>query len=88
MVTASDIQKVEFMINNYTSLQYLRSLFRRELFFPDIPGNNKDEALNHLTDSMVMTGLISEAFATAIKEREAMSSTEITEKVAIPHCFL
>ncbi|MCH1940070.1 BglG family transcription antiterminator [Holdemania massiliensis] len=88
MVTASDIQKVEFMINNYTSLQYLRSLFRRELFFPDIPGNNKDEALNHLTDSMVVTGLISEAFATAIKEREAMSSTEITEKVAIPHCFL
>lgn len=88
MVTSEDIHKIEFMIHNYSSLQYLRSLFREELFFPAVEGKTKAEALNSLTASMVETGLISEAFATAIKEREAMSSTEITETVAIPHCFL
>lgn len=88
MITAEDIRKIEFMINNYQSLHYLRSLFRNELFFPGIEGATKQEALDNLTSKMLQTGLISEAFVTAIKEREAMSSTEITEQTAIPHCFL
>ena len=87
-VTSEDIHKIEFMIHNYSSLQYLRSLFREELFFPAVGGNTKAEALDSLTASMVETGLISEAFATAIKEREAIFldiSTTNIEPVSYTH---
>lgn len=82
-----DIDKINEHIGNQRSYDYLQSLMEEDLFYCNINANTKEQAINFLCEKMIKKNYITDDTARAIMKREEISSTEINELVAIPHCI-
>ena len=66
---------------------YLQNLMSEELFFKAIDVKSKEEVIEVMCKTMIEQGIISTKTKEEILKREDISSTEINELVAIPHCI-
>lgn len=66
----------------------LISLFKEELFLPELKAKTKNDALHELVKKLVETGHVKNdrVILGTILQREALGSTGIGKGVAIPHC--
>ena len=67
------------------SANQIDRFFCQELFFTGKQYTNKEQVLNFLTDAMVNLGVMDQAAAASVREREGASPTEIGNLLAIPH---
>lgn len=62
-----------------------RSIFSRELIFPQCRAKDKDELLKMLCSYLEIGGYVTRGFEKSVFEREASTSTDIGKGFAVPH---
>lgn len=68
------------------SVDFLRSYYRKELFFPHIAGTTREEVIREMSRRLAEVYLIpAEAFAQSVLAREQLGGTDFGNQVAIPH---
>ena len=87
LLTDEDTEKINEHIEKQRDYEYLQDLMSEELFFTGIDASSKEEVLDIMTKSMIEYGVITEDTKDLILKREEVSSTEINDLVAIPHCI-
>lgn len=80
----SDIVAVKRLFEK-DSKDFLRQYYREELFFADIKGHTRDEALNDLCGRIQKMKNLPEEFYESVLRREELSPTDYGNLVAIPH---
>lgn len=80
-----DCKKINRFISSNKSNDFRESIFKEDLFFTDIEIDNKNEIIKYFAKTMKDRGYINEEAEKSFSEREKMASTEIGNKVAIPH---
>ncbi|RCW47365.1 MULTISPECIES: BglG family transcription antiterminator [unclassified Halanaerobium] len=75
--------KNSLSFNTYAEID--NSLFDKDLIFPDLNINSKEELLNFLINKLVQKGIVKKNFSQSVFAREELTSTEITKGMAIPH---
>lgn len=81
-----DITHLEHVfINNQSDKQFVNQCFKPELFFNPINGKNKEEVIYNLCQKVNAYHPLPQNFYSLCLEREAISSTEVGNKTAIPH---
>lgn len=82
----TDIHNVKESLGNLESEYAIFSQFlKKDLFFPNLSIETKQDALTHMTDMMIQKGYINEEIKKSILAREEISSTAVGNMVAIPH---
>lgn len=86
ILQSEDIKKISFIldIKNF-STKYLTELFPPTLFFINKIYNNKKDVLNFICNQSIKNQYITNKTKQSIFKREAISSTNIGNLVAIPH---
>ncbi|MGL4573150.1 MAG: BglG family transcription antiterminator [Clostridium sp.] len=87
LLEEADVEKINEYIKKQRDYEYLDSLFCENLYLKDIKANTKEEALEFMSNELIKLGAINEKTKDTIIERERLSSTEINDFVAIPHCL-
>lgn len=68
------------------SVDFLRSYYREELFFPHIAGTTREQVIRELCRRLAEVYPIpAEAFAQSVLDREQLGGTDFGNQVAIPH---
>ena len=62
-----------------------RSLFMRELIWPDAAATGKSELLRSMCARLESLGYVTPGFEASVLEREAHTSTEVGKGIALPH---
>lgn len=83
----SDIQNLEHELNKIYLQGYLKSLFNEEVFYNRLNIKDKKQLLEYVCSDMVNKDFISSEDKEIILNREKLSSTEISNLVAVPHCI-
>lgn len=93
-ITDRQIQNIESMIRTRSAdkeidlfFESFNNLFKEELFFTDVYGEDEFEVIRKLTDKLKEKGLFGEEFVESVINREKLSSTCFIKKVAIPHAI-
>ncbi len=87
LLTDEDEEKINEHIKKQRDYDYLQNLMSDDLFFTNIEASSKEEVIEIMTKAMIERDIITEETKEQILKREEMSSTEITNLVAIPHCI-
>lgn len=87
LLTEEDEEKINEHIKKQRDYEYLQNLMNEDLFFTHIDAENKEEVIEIMAKSMIDSGIITNRTKEQILKREEMSSTEISDLVAIPHCI-
>lgn len=87
MMTNEDIDIIEKKLNEIYFNKYLKNLFSQDIFYYKSNLNNKMELIEFISDDMVQKGFISSKDKIDVIKRENISSTEISDLVAVPHCI-
>ena len=66
-------------------MHILNKFYRKELFFVDVPGNNREEVIHEITERMSKVVRLPEGFVESVKQREDLGSTDFGNLTAIPH---
>lgn len=82
-----DIQKLDNELNKIYLQSYLKSLFNENVFYKKLDFKNKTELLDYVCSDMVTKDFICLEDKEIILNREKLSSTEISNLVAVPHCI-
>lgn len=82
-----DIQNIEDKLNKIYLQSYLTSLFNINIFYKDLEIKDKKQLLEFICSDMVDKNHISIEDKETILNREKLSSTEISDLVAVPHCI-
>ena len=80
----SAIENVHAMIQKTHDLQIF-NYFREDMFFGDLPYNDKEEVIHFLCMQAQKKVDISNEFEKAVLERESVGATAFGNMVAIPH---
>ncbi|MCQ4795029.1 PTS sugar transporter subunit IIA [Anaerofustis stercorihominis] len=59
--------------------------FNKDLFFPNLNVNTKEEALSLISNVMLLKGYVNNDFLDKVLEREKLSNTVLDNMIAIPH---
>lgn len=70
--------------NIYHNLN-LFELFNEDLFFTDLPFENKYDVIGYMSDKLLEANYIDQEMKNSYYERESIATTEIGNMVAIPH---
>ncbi len=81
-----DIAQVKQILEK-GSAGILQSYFRKELFFTDLRGNNKEEIVKELCKRSREFIELPEEFEASVLHREELSSTDYGNFIAIPHPY-
>lgn len=87
LLTDEDEEKINEHVKKQRDYDYLQNLMSDDLFFTNIEASSKEEVIEIMTKAMIERDIITEETKEQILKREEMSSTEITNLVAIPHCI-
>ncbi|MGL4107563.1 BglG family transcription antiterminator [Clostridium sp. LP20] len=87
LLLEEDIEKINEHINRQRDFDYLQELMSEELFFTSIDAETKEEVIEIMCKTMIEKEIISKETKEEVLKREDMSSTEINDLVAIPHCI-
>lgn len=82
-----DIQNIEHELNKIYLQGYLKSLFNEKVFYNRLDVKDKNQLLEYVCSDMVNKDFISSEDKEIILNREKLSSTEISNLVAVPHCI-
>lgn len=82
-----DIKSIEDKLSQTYLEHYLKSLFHPQIFYAKMVCKNKSELLEQVTGDMVKWQFITPEDQDEILKREKISSTEISDLVAVPHCI-
>jgi len=85
ILTEKDLQGISLVLSG--KQEEKTNFLRKDLFFVGMKAQNKQEALDRLTDSMLERQYIDVNIKKSIFERERCSSTEVGNLVAIPHAL-
>ncbi len=66
-------------------MEFLNKFYRRELFFSDVSGSNREEAIHEICVRMAQVVWIPEGFEESVLEREQFGATDFGNLAAIPH---
>lgn len=77
----------EMLYGKEREMEKLANTFHKHAWF-QIHANHREEAIIKLGQRMIENGFITQEIVDSIKEREAISSTDIGNLVAIPHTIL
>lgn len=81
-----DIHHLEhILMNDQKDIDFISSCFREEFFFGHLKAKTRDEALQQMIDQINQKHHLPEQFYQLVLEREAVSPTEIGNRVATPH---
>lgn len=83
-----DIEKIKEYLSDYRNINEYKKLFDIDRFFPKLKVNNKEELLDYVCVKLIEKGFLNEDNKADILRREEISSTEINDLVAVPHCIL
>ncbi|NLP22756.1 MAG: PTS transporter subunit EIIA [Erysipelotrichaceae bacterium] len=86
-LTNTNIKDIEYHINYGETYDLLLELLSKDNFYKNVSVETSEEAIKYLASKMVENGSIDEENVQEILKREELSSTEIGNLVAIPHCF-
>ncbi len=86
-LTNTNIKVIEEHINYGDTYDVLLELLTKENFYRNVSVETSEEAIKYLAEKMVKNGSIDKENVEEILKREDLSSTEIGNLVAIPHCF-
>ena len=64
--------------------EIIKELFKKELFFKDVSLENRDEAIEFLTNRMEQSGYVDETYKSSLVRREEIAPTNFG-LIAIPH---
>ncbi|MDU3336521.1 BglG family transcription antiterminator [Paraclostridium bifermentans] len=81
-----DIQNIEDELNKIYLQSYLKSLFNNNFYYK-LQVKDKLELIELICNDMVKNDYITKVDKDSILKREALSSTEISNLVAVPHCI-
>lgn len=87
LLTDEDEEKINEHVKKQRDYDYLQNLMSDDLFFINIEASSKEEVIEIMTKTMIERDIITKETKEQILKREEMSSTEITNLVAIPHCI-
>ncbi len=73
-----------FMKNN-EELYFIQNCFKEEFFYNDIVVSSRDEAITYMCDKIRQQRSLPNNFEALVFEREALSSTEVGNRIAMPH---
>lgn len=86
-LTNTNIKDIEYHINYGETYDLLLELLSKDNFYKNVSVETSEEAIKYLASKMVENGSIDKENVEDILKREELSSTEIGNLVAIPHCF-
>ncbi|MGB4613230.1 MAG: PTS sugar transporter subunit IIA [Erysipelotrichaceae bacterium] len=86
-LTNTNIKDIEYHINYGETYDLLLELLSKDNFYKNVSVETSEEAIKYLASKMVENGSIDKENVQEILKREELSSTEIGNLVAIPHCF-
>ena len=86
-LTNTNIKDIEYHINYGETYDLLLELLSKDNFYKNVSVETSEEAIKYLASKMVENGSIDKENVQDILKREELSSTEIGNLVAIPHCF-
>lgn len=66
-------------------MSFLNKFYRKELFFRDVPGGNREEIIHEICARMSQTAELPEGFEESVLQRESFGSTDFGNLTAIPH---
>lgn len=81
-----DVLAVEnVLINQNQDADFIQRCFREELFFPHLQAKTREEAITLMCQKINKVHQLPSDFYSLVMEREAVSSTEFGNRIAIPH---
>lgn len=83
----TNIKSIEKQLYYKSAHESLLSLFSKEHYYKEVLVHSSEEAINWLGNKMVKSGVIDLVNVEEVLKRENISSTEVGNLVAIPHCF-
>lgn len=78
------IAKIKKENKNKRDKETINSLFKKDLFIANKSFENRDEAINYLSDNLFKNGYVDEEYEKSVKEREEIAPTDFN-LIAIPH---
>ncbi|MBZ5753562.1 BglG family transcription antiterminator [Metabacillus rhizolycopersici] len=87
ILNESDSERILQMIRFGTSVEYVQDLFQKDLFFTECEFQTRQECLVFLTNRLISKGLIHPNVQQEVLQREEISTTELGNLTAIPHCI-
>lgn len=66
-------------------IHFLNKFYRKELFFPDVPGKNREEVIHEICERMSKVVKLPKEFEHSVQQREHLGSTDFGNLTAIPH---
>lgn len=87
ILNESDSERILQMIRFGTNGEYVQSLFQEDLFFTEYEFQTRQECLLFLTNRLISEGLIHPSVQQEVLQREEISTTELGNLTAIPHCI-
>lgn len=88
ILTEDDLKLVENHISSKSNLTIdYKSYFIKNLFLHNLEANTAREAIDKITDNMLIHGYIDNKTKDSIFAREEMASTELGGMIAIPHAL-
>lgn len=66
-------------------MRFLNKYYRRELFFPHIQGENRDQVIHEICERTARVVWLPEGFEESVLERERYGATDFGNLSAIPH---
>lgn len=88
LLLENDIEEINEYLSYYRDMDEYKKIFHKNLFFTNIKAENKKDLLEQLCCQLIEKNCILENDKKEIIHREKISSTEINDLVAIPHCIL
>nr|WP_314466256.1 PRD domain-containing protein [uncultured Clostridium sp.] len=66
-------------------MQFLNKFYRKELFFPNVPGSSREEIIHEICVRMSRVTELPEGFEESVLQREVFGPTDFGNLTAIPH---
>lgn len=86
IMSESSRHRVRSVLEGYDA-EGLARYYRRDLFFPHIEGNTKDEAIRNICKAAADVVSLPDEFCDAVLAREEQARTDFCPLVAFPHAY-
>ncbi|GIM30605.1 transcriptional antiterminator [Clostridium polyendosporum] len=88
LLTDEDKESINVLLSYVNSEEYLKKLFREDLFYSNLSFNNKEECLEFITNELINKNVIDKNLKNIIFQRERTAPTELGNLIVIPHCII
>ncbi len=88
LVLDTDVSRIDEYLSDCRNIYEYKNVFKEDLFYPKQKLKTKEEVYSFIESHLIEKKLMDEVAIQNLVSRENISSTEINELVAIPHCIV